>query len=318
VTVKYERIGTSWPNERERRDEVDERYRLRDIPFNVDHPLLFHVLSTLPEGQDGETELLDLMRRGVALLPRNKIAREPWGDTTARGKMFAADVEAGDDVYVFTTPCHPVAISDLDDKPALAFDARVVAARSKIAFRPTDMEPFYRRLTSLVSEESFYENEYGYDDDSPSDERDLAFAKYAASDVGEDLRSLAECSTQTDATKAGKLVLRYSHALWESGVEFPETLVPEQCELWGDSLIEPSVVEDIDKAWRLIFEPEVQNKFPWNLILADSRPEVLIRGILPLCEATFFRDAERRWLSVPKDVCDIGRESIRRNGARGL
>lgn len=350
--VPYERIGWSWPVGPEREGVSEEYYQtllLRQLPFSAEHPLLFHVLTTLEAYGDGESQLLELMADGVELVPYSEIEQ-------ARGGMlFARDIVAGDDHYLFTTPCNVFAESQSKAKynPAVAFDARWVASQHSVAFRVHDMEPSYKMAEQLAGDPEMLgidEEEY---EALTLEEQEFLCEEEIALAVQEQLEIIAECGTQYEQEGAGGLVLLYAElcgafrappyrlgsevpldnprrqSIYERAMPlFPGCLrglmgVGKEDASWisRDVLDEHFVlnpVEDLVKSWQELFGGAGRLRgFPWQLFYspADRRPEVLVKGTLPLCEAKFYRDGKQRWVPVPEEVCRAGRQSASRRRA---
>lgn len=342
---RYERIGVEWPRQIEPHPDERPGYyetRLhRLLPFSSEEPLLFHVLTTLDQFAEGEEQLLQMMRRDVAIIPRSQAPQ-------AKSMMFARDIVAGDDLYVFTTPCN--VFSGHEDRakrnPAVAFDARWVASQRDVAFRVHDLEPAYKRAEMELAGDM--ETEIDLDDEYESlseDERGNLYLEQReeqmAEAVREQLEAIAECGTQYDPEAAQALLLLYAKlcgafrlpgkmfvpdddrsriAIYEHAVSLlPECIeeLEEDGEHWATELFVEEIVDNLADDWKTLFgQPGTHlATFPWQLLFSpnDRRPEILVRGSLPLCEARFYRDGEGRWLPVPMEVCEAGRDHRGRN-----
>jgi hypothetical protein len=121
--VTYEHVGT------------------RGVPWNTRHPLLFHVLTTLPIGDDGTGGFLDLVARNAALEPKQR--RGSWaeareGDPSHFGHL---DLAAGDGAWLFLSVGRPYRGGlSADTVPAVAFDlGDLLDSRIRIGWRGEDL-----------------------------------------------------------------------------------------------------------------------------------------------------------------------------------
>lgn len=328
-----ERIGIQWPREVDVEGfppEYAETVRARELPFDMEDPLIFHVLTTV----DNDAELLQIMSQGGALLPRSW-ANERWGDK--KSMIFARDVAAGDDDYLFMTPCNT--FSDVHDRgknPAVAFRLSYVLKRAKVAFRVHDLEPQYKQVEeSLVNADAIgwgYDDEYDWD--TGMDEQDERFEEESAETVREQLEALADCGTQYDSEKAVALTLLYADICGlfrQEGMWVPEDdydrvrifkaarpLFPDciheylvgEAE-WAQELFIERQVDALTESWEKLFmAPGVMvPSFPSRLLAVPGfeRPELLVQGELDLCDAAFYRTEEGAWLPVPAWVCEARR-----------
>jgi hypothetical protein len=326
-----ERIGIRWPNGPDVSGfmpDYADVVRHRQLPFDMEDPLIFHVLTTLSSGD----ELLQVMRDGGSLMPASW-AEERWGDQV--GMIFARDRIAGDDEYLFTTPCNVFAEhhEKAKNNPAVAFRlSYVAAAAKKVAFRVHDLEPPYREAELLVGADSIGLDEDEYDEMSPDElqaehEEDIAMA------VEEQLRAIAECGTQYDAEDALKLTHLYARvvgsfrqeSMWVAADDpervrifraaqglFPECIREAEDDLeWAQDLFIERQVDSLVGSWEDLFGNPAKPlpNFPTRLLTAPSfeRPELMVQGSLSLCEAAFYRDEADAWRPVPEEVCLSGR-----------
>lgn len=313
----------------------------RKIPFSEEDPLIFHVLTSVPGYEEGESSLLRLMSEAAAILPRAR-AREKWGG--GKGLIFARDEIAGDDEYIFMTPCNVYTSGFIGDhgliaqrNPAVAFRlSQLIDSAEEIAFRVHDLEPQYRSAESMANTDVIVEGiEWG---DEDSDEIPMEVIEQSlAEEVSEQIKALADFGTQYDTDLAVELIELYARFLGsfrDAGeprvpkeslrefVEAVEALVPESVkEYWdgsdyADDLMIGSEADTIAEDWLRLFggRDEPIWGFPWALRdrNAVDRPEVMVKGELLLCDAAFYRSARGVWLPVPAEVCQAGRLTANR------
>lgn len=259
----------------------------RSLPFSFEHPLLFHELTTLPHGQEGEEIFKDLLLDNAVLTPLALRDEEAWlkFDKKNKGKIFSFDIAAGDDEYLFFTPCHPLNLGSPLIKPAVAFDANLlVHEASRPGFRPTDLEKHYKLVMSTLLI------------DVDNDEENV----HAAS---EELQAVASIMTRSGITPVMGLIKLYQDIL------FRESLYVDSFDLQKelDALLQPDRVADtvswlfeehgieIDpgEEWVTVFGR--MDKFPFVPL---QPPEVVINCPVPLSEALFFRTASGDWVEM--------------------
>ena len=278
------------------------------VPYSTENPLVFHVLTQSPSGAAGEREALDMVAAGTALAPPDM---RPEG----RGLVKPRDEAAGDGRYVFLSPFNTfgygsgLGLAEQQDrgKPAFAFDARALARTSGFAFRLHDAEAFYVAVEST---------DVPWDDDMDEDEwealsqeeKDRRYEELVAMAVREDLECIADVMTITDSKKALEAVLLLAER--EAGLvsdaearRIAESLIPdtELDEEWCP-LAAPMVRRlRLHKRWM-----EVLTETPTIFRFFERQPEILYKGVLPLCCAAFFRRASGEWVRMPEDVCTAG------------
>jgi len=326
-----ERIGIRWPHEPDVsgfRPDYADVVRHRQLPFDMKDPLIFHVLTTLSGGD----ELLQIMRDGGSLMPASE-AEERWGDESSM--IFARDRIAGDNEYLFTTPCNVFAEhhEKARSNPAVAFRLNYVASVAKgMAFRVHDLEPSYKEAELLVSDpDSLGIDEEEWEDMSP-EELQGQFEEEIAVAVEEQLKAIAECGTQYDTEAALQLTHLYAQlmgsfrqeSMWvpaddpervrifsEAEFLFPECILEQDDVEWARDLFIERQIESLVESWVDLFGDPVKPfpNFPTRLLTAPSfeRPELMVQGALSLCEAAFYRDQDGAWRSVPEEVCLSGR-----------
>lgn len=305
----------------------------RGLPFSPTEPLLFHVLTSLPPHSDLAR---DLIEEGAVLLPRVDIAAEAgrvWDVGAKSGLIFARDMAAGDDRYIFTTPSHPFSHYDGRTMPAVAFSARHVARLAPLAFRPIDFEAPYARIESAVDVSENAYDAYSVEEwDSMTEEaRTRALEAANADAVAPALEFIAECGTQTDQAKVMGLIRLYHDMLQspEPAVfhDAAQPLRPVLCELEDDDVAfdmgaMPNDVryalQQIAGAWRDLFA--TTQSFPHSFFSRDraARPEVLIDGGLMLAEALFYRDEQRQWLPVTDEMRQRAWAQFEATGGLGI
>lgn len=312
----------------------------RKIPFAEDDPLVFHVLTSVSGYDDGEFALMDLMRDAASILPRAQ-AREKWGG--GQGLIFPRDEIAGDDEYIFMTPCN-VYTSGFHGEhgviaqknPAVAFRlSYLLDVAEQVAFRVHDLEPQYRAAESMVNEDSLVD-QIEWDEESDEIPTKL-IEQLLADEVSEQIKAIAEFGTQYDMDAAAELIELYARFLGSfrdvgrsrvpegdlaDFIRAVEKLVPDAViEYWDGSdyaeeLMIDSEADTIASDWLRLFggKDEVIWGFPWALRdrNAVDRPEVMVKGELLLCEAAFYRNARGVWLPVPTDVCEAGKLTANR------
>ena len=288
------------------------------VPFSAPHPLAFHVLTQSPPGLQGERDALDMVYGGFALAPLSVRGSD------RSGMIRPVDKIAGDDRYVFLSPFSPVdsilypgsLISD--GLPAFAFDVRMLAAASGFLFRLRDAADFYAwAVPGDDVEEDEVEGADLVDFGRMSEEEARrTWEELRASSVANDLRCLAEVLTIEDPMQALQAVLvlaqSASGALSEDEVQdisedlIPETEVdPHACPVahtvLSEGLAEGGCILD---QWRDLFRSDRSIK---GLMSIRPQPEILYRGALPLCHASFFRNAKGEWMRLPRDLCEAGK-----------
>jgi hypothetical protein len=324
-----------------------EMMKNRAMPFSVQDPLIFHVLTTLRT--DDERMLFSLMRRGAQLVPRDRV-QEPW--SVNKGLIFARDEAAGDGAFIFTTPCHTYSssVGVATDAPAVAFRLSTVLKHAEeLGFRANDLEPHYGMAVEALTDDSM---DFDLDEDDTEEEREAAYQHARADAVSEELETIADFGTQRDADAAVELVHAYAasiavllgedsieeldprlEAIWEAASPFfPIDTWREILEYAEESPIPPNIFDRIVLDWRRLFFGSDTRRLPddlphptvhvagyrrsgrWRMFesFQGERPELLVRGELPLCEAAFYRDHKQQWLPVPREVC---REGLRVNPA---
>jgi hypothetical protein len=326
-----ERIGLGWPREVDLEGfspEYAELAPLKRIPFDMKDPLIFHVLTTLRT----ERALLNIMRDGGSLMPA-AWADERWGDE--KSMIFARDRVAGDDEYLFTTPCNVFSAHDSRARfhPAVAFRLSYVQRAAKgIAFRVHDLEPQYKQAEELVGQVEFNSE---FDDDewdelSEEEQREM-YEQDVASTVSQELEDISDCGTQYDKRAAVALTKLYARVIGSFRYDttwvpeddplrlslykkarglFPDCILEEDTTWAEESFVGPQIAQ-LKESWGNLFgAPGTPLPvFPSRLLSspAQERPELLVRGSLALCEAAFYRDARGAWRRVPHEVCEEGR-----------
>ena len=278
------------------------------VPFSASSPLVFHVLTGLPEHRTGDAALMDLIAGGTELVP-------PAESEHGTNLLLPRDAAAGDDRYLFLSALNTFRLK-LAGEPALAFDAGALwdASEDGFAFRVHDLEPVYKQLTEQVEH---------YGDDVPEDweewsdeERERYMEEEAAGTWASELEWAAELGTQTDPEQAWALFdLHIRQAAgdltpkqaWAKAKKLLPALDIDEGELGAEEMA--SIPED----WRDLFleAPTSLQDAVWGVSMGKS-PEILYPAPLPLCCATFWRDHRGVWAPIPPEICAAGR------AARGL
>jgi hypothetical protein len=342
--MAVERIGRLWPEPPDTGNFPADYAKVvqnRLLPFDAEDPFIFHVLSTMGDHGEGEEELLQAMRDGGALLPRSW-ADERWGDK--KSMIFARDAVAGDDDWLFTTPCNVFAVHHERARynPAVAFRLSTVVKRAKIAFRVHDLEPQYTQAEEMASDPH---SEWFDEEDDPSEhESPDWYEEEKAESVREQLEAVADVGTQYDVEDARALVLLYAEMLGSfRQKDSPLSIVPrddpqalyllesarplfpevvdkvldgdDETMAWLNEIFVVDIADSLAIDWRDLFTAGAGPVFPWRLMDAPSikRPELLVQGTLPLCEAAFYRDGQGQWLPVPREVCAVGQKVVAAN-----
>lgn len=276
-----------------------------------------------------------------------------WEVTGEGGMMFARDRAAGDDEYLFMTPCHPYSSHDSNAirKPAVAFPLSYVIRRiqrlqgeERIAFRATDLEPYYKRAEINAEVGEHFESDE-LDEIEDDDERRRFLEEMSAEEVAEELGAVATCGTQWDEEDAIGLVYAYARLCGAFRGEREQNLVPvtdperrrvyEAAErLFPDCILEhlgkgegaetilnyyalDRIGDDLAQAWAELFGGPTASlsPFPHQLLRSDraDRPELLVQAELPLCDAAFYRDGSTAWREVPEAYCREGRAALASN-----
>lgn len=341
-----ERIDLNWPREPDTEGYPEDFVQTvldRRLPFDEEDPLVFHVLTTLGDFEAGEQDLKKVMAEGASLLPRSW-ADKRWGDE--KSLIFARDVVAGDDNWLFTTPCN--VFSGYHDRskynPAVCFHlSTVMRYAKKLAFRVHDLEPQYRLAEEMAGEPDLYDDE-DYDFDEDMDDQDYRYDLGKAANVSEQIEAIAEVGTQTDAEAAVELTRLYArlcsafrktpHAfvrrddperleIYESAYEFFPEVVQKflyddrDISEWLQDVFVDEIADQLVGNWKeLFFAPDTPDPmaFPWILLVREGpeRPELLVQGEIPLCEAAFYRDASQAWKPVGKTICKNGLSAFHR------
>jgi dGTP triphosphohydrolase len=251
--------------------------------------------------------------------------------------LFARDRIAGDDEYLFTTPCNVFSQHHdrARDNPAVAFRLSYVAdVAEQVAFRVHDLKDMYKGAEGLVSDppqDDLDEDEW---EQMTDEERNELHEEQIASAVAEQIQAIADCGTQYETGVAVELVQLYAQlvggfrtdATWVPNDDperlriyqraqelFPEALT--DADDWAYELMIEGQVRQLREDWKYLFgDPEeMLPSFPTRLLGEPSgkRPELLVGGSLSLCEASFYRDTQGAWRQVPEEVCLSGRKSWR-------
>jgi hypothetical protein len=284
----------------------------RAVPFSSSRPLLFHVVTHLPPAGAGDRALLDMISKGLDLVPPKQSG--PGRD----GLMYPRDVAAGDDRYLFLSALNTFRLKIPGaQEPALAFDAASLwdASEDGFAFRVHDLELIYKSIEQRVDDFSLLPSDDEEPDweDQTQEYREAYLEAQRPEFVRDELECAAKLGTQFDPDKAWELLRIYAGLVdgtipaadaWALASEFtPEEPHYEECE-------EAWVLED---DWGYLFGEAAAAGIArvWQNQIGVG-PEILYPARLPLCCAVFWRDHRGVWAPVPADLCAAGR------AARGL
>lgn len=270
------------------------------VPFSVDDPLIFHVITSIPSGEKGERIFLEMVRGGVELASPARTGR-------SHELMFPVDIAAGDGRYLFLSALNTFRLSFSPGEIAVAFDARALwkAQEGDPAFRVHDLESYYDAVL--------------HDDEGDDDEGDVD--EYVDVDpflLTGSLRCVAKAGTQRDPEGAWRLLDLYVR-LAAGGAEASEvdpspwlpSFNPIEINYWCPE------AASLEQAWVDLFRPDLhsltQRVWGGDRELNRKSPEILYAGTIPLCCAVFWRNASGVWAPLPDDSCAEGwRTWIRR------
>ena len=286
------------------------------LPFSLEKPLLFHELSTVPPGTHGDEILEDLLNRRAVLSPLNLRGDEPWADPEKLPKrlkkrdvqIFPVDIAAGDDKYLFFTPCHPLHADFLPNaRPAVAFDAHDLVQRAtNPGFRPRDLEGYYKNVIDHVG--------VLLEDEDPDDPEAEPAPDYFS--IETELHAVAEILTRNGAIPVKELIDLYNDLIFRGfdDKKRPQTkrpTYPRDLMVELDQIIQPSTESDtvlwlaeecnieIDPGEEWVHAFQNINKYPY---VPEQPPEVVIDALVPLNIGLFFRDGVGRWHPMPESV----------------
>lgn len=272
-------------------------------PFSAEAPLLFHVLVDAPEFDDGERQALDMLQRDVSLLPASEVPG-------ASELFFPRDRAAGDDRYIFFTPLttfgstEALTAHNRQDvgRPAFAFDARMIwdMTRGGFGFRVHDLEAGYHDIEPLEVDPTSFDEDY--DLLSPQD-RDAAYEEALADSVADDLQCYASAGTITrhNAWRAMEIYARRAGGMLsaDEAERLGAPLIPEMPdEDWCPLAFETARRLGLHDQWIRMFRGYGN---PRDTIWGPRqyKPEVLVRGEVPLRCASWFRNRQGVWVRLP-------------------
>lgn len=260
-------------------------------------------MSTIPPDREGQRIFEDLVRNRVVLMPLNNRGEEEWTwDVPKRTKkrnvqIFAFDIAAGDDKYLFFTPSHPLHDDyQSSSRPAIAFDAQDLIIRATSpGFRPRDLEGHYKYAMRMLN----------VDDD----EEENVYS------IEEELSAIAEILTRSGKKPVTELIRLYNDLVFHlfddkdrpqiGRPTYPRDLMKEL-----DQIIQPDTHADtvtwllndrdidIDPGDEWVRAAETwTNKYPY---IAAQPPEVVIDAPVPLGIGLFYRDIEGKWHPMNK------------------
>lgn len=323
-----ERLDMHSPRLPDREGFTDAYYETllaRRIPFSMGDPFIFHVLTTVDDGN----ELMQIMSEGGHLVPMARAAQR-WGQVESL--ILPRDIVAGDDHYLFTTPCNVFSSQHERARynPAVAFRLSYVLDQAKeVGFRVHDLEPQYKMAEQLAGPDELGLDEEEWEDLSP-EELQARHEEDIAELVREQIEEIAACGTQYDFDAVESLVLLYAEvcgSFRDVRGRVPEDdprrmQIAEEARALFPECVQEVLSGDLETVRDLLIENEATRLaedwsdlfldlwgFPHQLLIVDStkRPELLVDGELALCEAEFYRARDGGWYPVPEHVCRAGR-----------
>lgn len=262
---------------------IYERTGPHDLPINRERPLIFHELTTMPKGPEGEIVFKELVRRNVTLIPLSwRDEQDPnWMIRVDReiGTIFEWDKAAGDDRYLFYTPCHPLTHHK---RPALAFDAETLLRMANHpGFRPHDLEGMYRNVMQILKV------------DTDAEEN--------AHVINDELSASAEILTRHGFDPVLGLIRLYNELIFNF-TELDHNDLMEKI----DELVQPLLHRDTITWLREEHDVRIDPEEVWIRAfqtfdargITESPPEVLIDCSVPITKALFWRDRNGTWQSM--------------------
>lgn len=234
------------------------------VPWNVEHPLAFHVLTTFQvhSPRQGLEILQELATADSHLCSKRARAEKgkTWERRGSSSLLYESDVAAGDDEFVFMSLCRPMPGKLL--YPAIAFDVRALAKHCGIQFRAFD-------LLSELQDAHVEAEMHG--------QPDLM------------VRAVADQWTERRTDAALALALRYAEVLGSEGEGEHRFNLPP---LSKTTTNKSYVIE----RWAATFNLRMGfNRARRILGDTENEPELLVPGCVPLCCAAFYRS----WYDEP-------------------
>jgi len=284
-------------------------------PFSATHPLLFHVLTGAGEGEEGQRYARHLLSKDVELIPAAQLPG-------IQGLVRPRDRAAGDDQYVFLTALstfgasESITASNRQDvgRPAFAFDAETVWRSSGgFGFRVRDLEDLYLRIEPpevLGWMEEFTDEEW---EEMSDQEREDAREEATALAAADDLECMADAGTIHGPGAWEALSIYAARA---GGLISPEEAVARGMALVPDDPPDDWCPWASDVAHDRMLRQDWEHMFtgygnPRDTIFGPrgAKPEVLVRGRLPLRCASWYRDARGVWHPMSPAMWGLGQPS---------
>jgi hypothetical protein len=273
------------------------------FPWRAARPLVFHTLTSLPEGLAGTEAFMDLVANDAALVP-SALRREPWnvarrttasgrsaGTRVGEGRLVTLDAEAGDGRWLFFSAGKPYrGVECWPERPqggeiTVAFDLDVLFASGHVGWRPHDLLGLFGVLPKRWRR---MRDRHG-------------FRRTHDFDRGAELRRLAEWATITESGVVRQLVkLTVLHlALLEH--DTPEARARARRNrkavldlVAGRIQARPDIpgLRESDLRWAGEFKVPAEIDANWGPLHWLFGPEILCDGAVPLRCASYWQDGE--------------------------
>jgi len=259
-----------------------------EVPFHPMYPLVFHVLTKYPKGEDNLNFLKNLWQKDVDLLPaksasaREKILKKE--ETSL--KVYSLDKFAGDDQYIFMTPFAPYQYKNekYDKFPALAFysgslESLAASTDQKLSVRSEDLLYMYLKVNADKNIRSL---------SKPTKEL---------------LQKMAKCGTVSPYLKS--LLLTYHAKFIFSGSRNFDKNISGQDIFELQSYLNRPIKDYVDSQMHLAVDSAAcdyvsEAGYASDFISADIT-EILVPVPVPVRMAAFYR-VNGRWHRAPSDT----------------
>lgn len=259
------------------------------LPWSRGEPILFHVLTSLPRGRDGAA--------GARLLARAVLS--PSDERGKRSRVKDIDARAGDGRFLFLSSCRPYRGDEASNMPeypradpALAFTWSAVASRGEVGWRPHDLLAAYEALGKRARRARAA---------PPTDGHLRALADAATIWHGADAMELSRlwCASleARGDERLGRRIRAEAKAVWwpyarRCASELALVPFARQDDVsWSQPFTVPSVKAETDRHGNF-------TGWPASLSFMFG-PEVLLRGSLPVADASWVLDPEAdRWVTA--------------------
>jgi hypothetical protein len=273
------------------------------FPWDPDRPLVFHTLTSLPEGQAGSLELARLVGSGARLAPPVR-RRGSWGEQ-GKLKITTVDVWAGDDRWLFCSSARPVQGADCwrwegrHVRPTLGFAVEALQAHGPVGWRFGDLLGVYGRVIQRTV-----------------GRRVRRMERYGSPEVEAALRAVADWATITDPVLVRQLVRAHAwhvEHLIRGDLEGQERNRKMVLGLLADRIAHPPVIVDhlrrrlqrqvgwpadgvIDlpgqRGWLRNFPTGGKPPYPSEPRDWLFPPEVVVGGEVPVACALFWQEGQ--------------------------